>query len=480
MYKNIFVIAALLGAITGCSDDAPDPPDVDASVAADATPLDPVTFVVNLAEAEQDVSILTSVEATASAPLVSATISDATAILYDERDVAHPSAVSYDDSTDTIVVQPSVPLIREHSYRFVLDNVEAQSGAAVPAVSLSFSTAPDNPLLRSIQYDAMGLIISYRGPHETDPAIVLIRYNDPGADLEWFTSDDVVQSYTRQELPSPDLRYDTAHTEPGPDGIWFTADDPIARYRHFTLDGNGLSLTRTDFVAPGPDGEWMTADDVSQLYWWWLREPDGRFNFLAVSIDIGPDDIWGSADDNVIIALRQLYEDHRPVRRLGLSEPGADNQWGSEDDVVGNYVDTVYDAAGLLATSYSTFNDVGVDGTWFTEDDVLSSYMTISYDNNNLPIGLDDYNDPGLDQEWMTADDVQDWYERTDYDIRGNRLESWQVSSPGADGIWDNADDPLSSHLLYTSTAGLAPLRRAIATDRSLLRQLSALVPVDS
>ncbi|MCA9675908.1 MAG: Ig-like domain-containing protein [Kofleriaceae bacterium] len=145
----------------------------------------------------------------------------------------------------------------------------------------------------------------------------------PGPDGALFTADDVRDSYSITEHPTPALTEFRDYDDPGPDGVWDTTDDHLARrivtdlddvgrptrwrsydgqgaltqYQLFTYDAAGLLVRVVRSYSPGVDGVWQTPDDPISSYD--QTSYDARhLRTRTVTRDTGADNRIGNADDH--------------------------------------------------------------------------------------------------------------------------------------------------------------------------------------
>lgn len=86
-------------------------------------------------------------------------------------------------------------------------------------------------------------------------------YVGPGADVKWFTADDVLGAYLGQQQIADGWQR-IYYSAAGVDGVWKTGDDEIARTVSLHQDGQGRIASVQVCTAPGTDAHWQTADDI--------------------------------------------------------------------------------------------------------------------------------------------------------------------------------------------------------------------------
>lgn len=450
-----------LAAILGCGgpDGVEASPDA-AMPTADAGPS--AVLTTNVEDGDIGVSVLITLTAQSSVPLVRDSVNDTTVVLLDSDRGPLRGQVSYDDETQTLAFQPAVPLVWGRTYQFLVQDVITADELGVSSKSVSFTAARPGQRVLNVSYDVeTGEVERYTATRRNEAGKRDETYVEPGLDAMWFTEDDVMSAYAQEVMDTGLDYYMVAHTDPGADGQWLTEDDPVSAYARYQHDESGRERTVTHVQGPGPDGEWMTDDDVIS-YMVSRNYQDGRSHYLMYSFEQGPDGVWGTGDDTVVIAVRFEYFAGVLQRLHFYSESGADQLWGTEDDIVDRYTESLFDERGELVQLQNEYKDAGTDGIWYTDDDTLSSYWIHRYDERNQQIGSDNFRS-GPDGEWMTADDEFLSYWRSEFDELGNRTD-YAVMGPGPDGVPFNEDDIISLYYEYeTPDAGarsFTPQRR--------------------
>ena len=310
-----------------------------------------------------------------------------------------------------------------------------------------FTYAEQGVLLsREVSYLGSEIVSYYDIKYIGNTTEVSIVYDEPGTDLTWFTSDDVINHYTRYGGIDPQfesISYDT----PGPDGIWLTSDDHIRYYRVLESLPSGDSLERVMSI-PGADGLWFTADDEIG---WITRKAvivQGREE-VSVYTSAGADNDWYAFADNTVYQHWQNVYDTQGLRARHIlySGVGTDGLPFTTDDLVVYYHDYVYDALGRIESNIMYHGGPGADNIWFTADDNIHSCKQLTRDANDLPIRTTTYQ-TGPDLQCFSADDLV-WGYHDDIYTNGQLVRSNAYYGSGPDAIWFTLDDVIVSQREY-------------------------------
>jgi hypothetical protein len=127
----------------------------------------------------------------------------------------------------------------------------------------------------------------------------------------------------------------------------------------------------------------------------------------------------------------------KSTRRVHSYNPGPDGEFGTSDDVVGNYNHIVFQANGDASREHwYNSSGYGEDEIWFTADDVPAGGFYQPGTDGGFGIS-----GPGADGQWGTADDVISSREAFDVVANGNVRISAYYGAPGEDGQWNTEDD---------------------------------------
>lgn len=386
-------------------------------------------------------------------------------------DLPRETDVSFDDSTNTIWIDPLLGLSRNTTYTVSLSGVTSADQHVLPDTELTFGTLV-NPTQTEASFDPSGNQYQQLTTITDAEARPVDQYSsvDPGPDGVWGNEDDdlngrVTTSYdggvTRQIL----------FTAPGPDGQWFTNDDFIQVFIEKQVLEDETYLT-VNYDDAGPDGELFTADDVISGYS--TNQPlPGGFHLVSYD-DPGPDAGWFTEDDVWLLSLKR-YREGLMLYTLSSSDEGPDGELGTLDDPGGL---TVTDLNAFGTAYYSRFLDFGPDGEYLTEDDVVQasdewtlgdlgeqlshagfdaagvqdSLSLYEYSEDGIRIAEQYSFDPGPDGVFGTADDVIAARTETQLDERGSRIQTTYFDDPGPDGTWYTEDDRIADIESFDTT----------------------------
>lgn len=230
------------------------------------------------------------------------------------------------------------------------------------------------------------------------------------------------------------IRYD----QPGTDGIWFTTDDPIFNYVSHT--GNATDIVNITYDTAGPDGIWLNSDDRVRYYNFVKNNPDGSIQTEIYSIP-GDDEIWFTPDDQIgwTIYKSAIISDQR--QWATYLSPGADNNWDTiEDNRVYEHALIQYDANGVLIR-HTYYSDIGLDSIPFTPDDTIVFYHEYGYDDlGRISQNIKFANGPGADGVWPSADDSASSCKIQERDANDLPVRSITYLA-GIDGLCFSSDD---------------------------------------
>jgi hypothetical protein len=218
-------------------------------------------------------------------------------------------------------------------------------------------------------------------------ALACTTWNSAGADGQWFTADDSVDTNETSVFDQyGNLLSDRIDYSFG--SIFLTVND---------YDG-ALSTGRSTWGDPGPDGVFGTADDVDVTYDRATFDSLGRFAAEDQSHGKGADGLLFSDDDIALYATRSYSADGLSARTSTWIDMGPDGKAHTADDVLARTADRTYDAHG----NEIRYVRKKADGT-------VLYYETCEYDANDNRVRIRDYFSPGgagPDGVWLTADDV--------------------------------------------------------------------------
>lgn len=272
-------------------------------------------------------------------------------------------------------------------------------------------------------------------------------WDGSGADGIWMNSDDIPSAYSKREMISTvGVVLDAKDITAGPDGIWFNDDDTPRRYTRFGVTINGIEVDLVEYIGPGVDGVWYTTDDEISTYRLMKSNVTDSFTGRVDYSSPGPDGIWVTADD-----IPESYTKNNflindiNVNWAWFIGPGLDGIWFNTDDDVERYY--IYDF--ISPGGDVSFNNPGPDGVWFTLDDIPNDYSRHIDALGNLTDLYVSYYAAGPDAVWFTDDDTIRQYNGRMLLGDGKSYRFVYFQSAGADGIWLTEDDVPSQYTQY-------------------------------
>lgn len=168
-----------------------------------------------------------------------------------------------------------------------------------------------------------------------DGRVLMLRYEESGPDVRWWTDDDELASYTRIEVIR-NTRQWRDFSGPGPDGRWLNEDDEPSSpssVRCEPLDGAGRARGVVASAGPGDDGVACTEDDVVNSAQLTEYDRMGAVSRTIGSLSAGLDGEWLTRDDPVKWWARyDNEEDGAPKEIYFVDGPGPDREWFTSDD----------------------------------------------------------------------------------------------------------------------------------------------------
>jgi hypothetical protein len=158
---------------------------------------------------------------------------------------------------------------------------------------------------------------------------------------------------------------------------------------------------------------------------------------------------FGTADDVVSGYNQTVFQANGDSAQdtwcYGPGANGADHQWFTADDVPGGY----WTQPGITY-GWNT-RDPGADGDWFTADDPVTTWEEFGDTVDGVAINPL-YDGPGADGDWFTGDDVISGYHKRFVDGTGAEVKRVNYVGPGDDGEWFTADDVMDGTGYWTAT----------------------------
>jgi hypothetical protein len=348
---------------------------------------------------------------------------DATTVsLLDPHGRALWAEVLYDASTRTATIQPVQPL--EHR----LDR--EQYRVRVTGV---------------MDTDGVEMEETYVAPFSTtrNQQIEWWAYTDTGA-----LRDITVRTLDPSHRPDVDLWYD----DPGEGPEWGVDDGVLMGWEDYIYSPDGDWSAQVEYHDPGMDGEFLTPlgapDDIASSGFRYEFDAEGWRVGRWFLNGAGADDVWGTADD-LVSRFEVLHRNPQGlIAYVQDLEPGPDGRPGGGDDVVTRQHEYTYDANGWLVR-YRRSDDPGADEEWLTEDDGAGSFTDYSVDDHGNTTRTVRYQGPGADGLWLTDDDViQSWCDR-DLNELGLPDTITCYNGAGPDAIWLTDDDVLQTRFTY-------------------------------
>ncbi|MDH5632642.1 MAG: hypothetical protein OEZ10_06550 [Gammaproteobacteria bacterium] len=290
------------------------------------------------------------------------------------------------------------------------------------------------------------------------------RFNAPGPDGIWLTSDDVLEGWYSYQIAADKTNTGYIYyTGKGADNAWYTADDVIFRTHTVEyIDSDGGRYRNNKFrIDAGADGTWDTADDVGQPYYEYRRHQNGAMVSAAYRTDAGPDGLWFNDDDTVDYSYYYYFDSNgnleKETAHWGADGPGADGLWLTNDDPIWYQTYRHFSTGPTqVLTREELVYSVGLDGLWNNVDGI-TYYYNYLYNGDNLQtrrIG----HWTGPDGIAYNADDTVTNYQTYDYTSNGDMSRELSYTAAGADGNWFTHDDtnlpsgtyqPAYSHVQY-------------------------------
>ena len=210
-----------------------------------------------------------------------------------------------------------------------------------------------------------------------------VRYNDPGLDDTWHTSDDVIDYYT-DVLRNPDNTRIlwSKFIGFGSNGIWIDGDDVLGEYCLYDYDVYGNMMKGYVYDDPGLDATWFSGDDdVMSEYFVCSRD----VNYRSIR------QVRYNPDDSVKYYYLYYYDnDGRQIRGEVYDDPGVGAMWFDSNDIITAYYTYEFDLNGRRLRRY-WYYDPGSDEIWINGDDPVALYYQLSRDSNNYIIREDKY-----------------------------------------------------------------------------------------
>ncbi len=188
-----------------------------------------------------------------------------------------------------------------------------------------------------------------------------------GNNRQPFDSDDKIIFIATYDYDSHGkLVSSTTYNNPGADGEWRTPDDVAKSFVRSVYDASNGLETRAEYYKPGTNE--MTG------YFENVYGEDGRRRREISHPDAGSDRVWFNADDGIGGWSRFDYEDGRLTVAWFYDGAGADGKWFTTDDTLLSFTQYVYNDETDILEASVTFRGAGADGKYGTEDDPVSHY----------------------------------------------------------------------------------------------------------
>lgn len=388
--------------------------------------------------------------------------------------------VAYDDASKTVTFKPNLPLVVGGRYYVTLGALKDVAGNAFAGQELGFNTNV-NAYTKQVSYNTSTNVIQTWTLYSIDMYGHPARYayfDTPGADGQWFTSDDNARSHAEYIYTPTGAQQEYRYYDAGPDQIWNNGDDRIQDMSKYEIDSKGRVTGYSSIDAAGPDQMWGNADDilfgysktayepkvVRQVYYsapgndgqW--KTPDDRvtsyqeyqlddrgFRIGYISYGAGPDQLAKTSDDVVQSWTEQEIDANGTVLDESYhNNAGPDMMWFTADDATAQRVKYDLDASGYRL-GYTYFTAAGPDTMWGTSDDIAAGRQSFTNDAHGLQTTSIGYSDPGPDGLWGTSDDELGGYQTFTYDQNGQQTDRKYYASPGPDNVWRTGDDRVSS-----------------------------------
>jgi len=146
------------------------------------------------------------------------------------------------------------------------------------------------------------------------------------------------------------------------------------------------------------------------------------------------------------IQLFTLEDDLYEKLVVLYNNPGQDNEWETDDDVIQARFVSTWSTDRLLQKT-TTYFGPGNDGIWGTTDDLVSGAFEMTFKEDMIP-DFSISSSPGNDGILGTQDDLITGYTVFTYE-NGLIKNHTTYNSPGLDGIWDTLEDNGKQHTVF-------------------------------
>jgi hypothetical protein len=159
-------------------------------------------------------------------------------------------------------------------------------------------------------------------------------------------------------------------------------------------------------AAAGADGKVGTEDDITYVYTDTSYPDGGTTPTSAITYGQAGNDLeWFTPDDEISYFEVEHPDATGKVPTIEYVAPGDDGKPGTADDFQISVAVWTFNAAGDTIASESTAN-AGADDKWGTDDDITWGYSKTTVDDAGLSLTEDDFS-PGTDQIGHNADDYK-------------------------------------------------------------------------
>ncbi len=379
------------------------------------------------------------------------------------------------DAGDGLAIESSLPADGAATVSVLADIQVTLTGDADPArvtadsVQLWRASGGETRLSGLVAYDAGTRTITF----------VPLDAHDHAATLELRLRG---VSGPAGELPDSAISFSTTRnnwtrsTAYQPDAV------TIASWTGQTYDADGYLVRSVYYSGAGDDSDWYTDDDVVGIRHDTERDEQHRairvvtysgaaqtlIQWTAITWDAdgdkvlevnygdpGDDDTWFTDDDVIVLRRASRYDaGHRLLRGTQFSDPGDDTEWGTDDDEANFAEGYLYDVDGLPVRRM-VYGDPGGNDTWGDDDDVATQWTGYEYTGDRQLARRISHTGSGDDGDPIagTVETVRD--------DRGRPIRNVRYSDPGDNDTWLDSDDVVASYDAY------APFARSLySADR--------------
>jgi hypothetical protein len=315
---------------------------------------------------------------------------------------------------------------------------------------------PAAPLVWGHQYTlTLSGVTDVRGNALADSTVHFITSFNGATRLKSWTTAGQPNSYVEYTLDAAGLlTKQLDFTGPGGDTSWYTTDDYVGQNLELAFLPDGR-VSRAFKMQAGNDGKLNTSDDYRLEVHQYNYDADGRYfeRFYAQSGGEGADQMFGTPDDVVSNLFRYQYDGEKLAGYVSYFLPGADMTWRTGDDICDYYWTYTYDAD--LRRTRETNTWCGLDRVQST-DDIIQYYHDNTYDPATGSLVMRTKRSIGVDNIPYNGDDDYQFIEKYEVDSAGRVTAYTRYNAAGGDSTWNTTDDVVQTLVRTTyGTSGL-------------------------